>query len=57
MPRTSYFDASAFDIESPIRSISKMSTTKGLLLFFIAMGLFMAIYFPLRVFPQNNNNE
>ena len=53
MPRTFMYD-----IESPLRSISTMSKTNtGLLIFLIAMGLFMAIYIPLRVIPQNKNDE
>ena len=58
MPRTSDFNISDFDIESPIRSISTMSKTNRYLLFFlIAMVLFIAIYIPLRVIPQNKNDE
>ena len=53
MPRTSMYD-----IDSPIRSISTISKSNtGLLIFLIAMGLFMAIYIPLRVISQNNNDE
>ena len=49
---------SDFDIESLIRSISTMlKTNRYLLIFLIAMGLFIAIYIPLRVIPQNNNDE
>ena len=53
MPRTSMYD-----IESPLRSMSTMSKSNtGLLIFLITMGLFMAIYIPLRVIPQYNNDD
>ena len=53
MPRTS-----DFDIETPLRSISSITKhNRYLLLFLIVMGLFMAIYIPLRVIPQNKNDE
>ena len=53
MPRTS-----DFDIETPLRSISSITKhNRYLLLFLIVMGLLMAIYIPLRVIPQNKNDE
>ena len=54
MPRTD-----VFDIESPIRSISSSITkhNRYLLLFLIVMVLFMAVYIPLRVIPQNKNDD
>ena len=53
MPRTYMFD-----IESPMRSLSTIAkTNKLLLLFLIAVILFMTIYIPTRVFPQKNNDE
>ena len=49
---------SDFDIESPLRSFSSITkTNRYLLIFLIAMGLFIAIYIPLRVIPQNKNDE
>ena len=53
MPKTSMYD-----IDSPLRSFSSITKHNRYLLFFlIIMGLFMAIYIPLRVFPQKNNDE
>ena len=53
MPRTTMYD-----IESPIRSFtSNTKYNRYLLLFLIIMGLFMAIYIPLRVIPQNKNDD
>ena len=53
MPRTSMYD-----IESPIRSFtSNTKYNRYLLIFLIAMVLFIAIYIPLRVIPQNKNDE
>ena len=48
----------SYDIESPLRSFSSITKhNRYLLLFLIIMGLFMAIYIPLRLIPQNKNDD
>ena len=43
----------SYDIESPLRSFSSITKHNRYLFFLIVMGLFMAIYIPLRVIHQD----